>query len=471
MDRFLVSFHCMSICEIAWFVAQMVFTLWIFVTINCGIYASMIRTPATRRRSESFSGRWPNVGIIVPCYLPNEQHILMDSLERICASVYAGSLAVYVPYNTPSLLEIEKRLAATKTIGETSVVCAHVKDSMSKAENVMYALYEMMPDSVEVVVVFDADHHPELGTVERLVRVLEDADDGCVCVQGAVHVEREGPAWLRWLVHGMEWLNFNFFAPGMALVVGSAWFGGAGAAWKRNELQEFGLDSSCVTEDVDLSFRVMLSGKTVKLAPWARTHEMCPATLRIFLRQRLRWALGWEQTTVATIPRLCAARLSVFRRVRIASLLTARYFGVSSGVFAICGAVYGVARHIQERQRAIALPITLLSSISGYTTTSALVVILMVLAFNGDSLQTSARVVTCLALSPVLVTFNGVTICCGLITLLCGHLTWVPTTRAASDEVHRIPVRNMTQYSHLKMPPQTLNVYDARERGLQPCKE
>jgi len=53
------------------------------------------------------------------------------------------------------------------------------------------------------------------------------------------------------------------------------------------------------TEDIELSTRAMLSGRvTISFCPECRSGELPPATFRALYKQRLRWALGWDQVTL-----------------------------------------------------------------------------------------------------------------------------------------------------------------------------
>ena len=50
------------------------------------------------------------------------------------------------------------------------------------------------------------------------------------------------------------------------------------------------------TEDIELSTRAMLGGRVkISFCPECRSDELPPATLLALYRQRLRWALGWDQ--------------------------------------------------------------------------------------------------------------------------------------------------------------------------------
>ena len=449
-DAFIQAFHCMSVAETIWFFFQAIFTVWLILLISSSILSSVLVIPRTRRLSEDHEvKRWPRVAAVIPCYLPNEKDIIVETLDIIASTTYPGHFSMNLPYNTSHDLEIEQHLCSVTGIKQKSIKCERVEESTSKATNVMHALNKMVEDDVEVVVIFDADHHPERSTVERLVRALESNPHAC-CVQGAVLASR-GHSFLRPVVGGMEWTGWNFYAPGMRLLASSAWFGGAGAAWRRDVLQEIGLDPSRMTEDIDASVRAMLKGHKIIVAPWARIHELCPSTVGIFLRQRLRWATGWEQVTWSTAPKIISARIDIVSKLRILSILTARYFGAFSGMFTLVNFVATTTRFVYEHQQVIALPIALLSSVSGVVSASAGVTIILVVLFNGEGRDQAVNVVSFLLFAPLFFIFKLYSILHSWVVLLCCSVTWVTTTRTANGKVHRIAVEPSKRHVHMPL--------------------
>src|SRR5262249_19716665 len=62
----------------------------------------------------------------------------------------------------------------------------------------------------------------------------------------------------------------------------------------RRELLEKlgGWDEQALTEDAEMSIRVYQAGYLIKFVPYAVTWEQEPETLRVWFRQRVRWARG-----------------------------------------------------------------------------------------------------------------------------------------------------------------------------------
>ena len=121
--------------------------------------------------------KWPHISVMVPCFMPNEQHIIEETLERVCGvTQYDGIMDVIVPYNTPKPLDIEKKLQKMTSLHGRKLTCVNVEGSTSKAHNLDHALETLVDDAAEIVVIFDADHHVRADTVATLVSTLIHPD-------------------------------------------------------------------------------------------------------------------------------------------------------------------------------------------------------------------------------------------------------------------------------------------------------
>ena len=77
--------------------------------------------------------------VLVPCYLPNEQPIILETIRHIIEKIeYDFPFTLIVCYNTPKPMEFEKTLAkldGTVFPNGRSLRVLNVKGSISKAEN------------------------------------------------------------------------------------------------------------------------------------------------------------------------------------------------------------------------------------------------------------------------------------------------------------------------------------------------
>ena len=115
-----------------------------------------LRSLCHRRVTPPIPGRhYPAVSVLVPCYLPNEQGIIMGTIAHILRRVdYPAPLTLYIVYNSPTdLPAIEADLAALEPIhfeGGRRVCVLRASDSRSKAENLNLVLGMVLDEFVSV---------------------------------------------------------------------------------------------------------------------------------------------------------------------------------------------------------------------------------------------------------------------------------------------------------------------------------
>lgn len=448
LDRLVNALLSMTSPQTAMFAMQSALVLWLALTVGSSVVAALILVPRARRRSERRVDEWPNIGVIIPCYMPNEWEIIRGTIDAVGNSAYPGEMCIHVPFNgnTPDVdFELPSEANGRTVFGYS------VDGSRSKAANATQAL-SSLPEGVSIVVIFDADHHPTHDTVEQLVRVLINSPPECVCAQGAVLPVRGDASlttcWLKWLVSGMEYTGWRFYIPGVALLNGSAWFAGANAAWRRKDLEDLELSTDAVTEDIEVSIRAMLTGRHMCLAPWAVVEELCPPSFMIFVRQRLRWALGWEQ---ATFKHFCSVLKT---RKRALVLLFSRYINVAAGLFAVINLITRLLDFVNAQKSPAGLPVMLLTSTAGYTGVVALLCATLAAITDGESIYRLLQIVTFMSMAPVFVVWQIYTFVRSWATLMCCAVVWIPTTRTKNAVVHRIQMDKVTQ----KMPGRAVRV-------------
>jgi cellulose synthase/poly-beta-1,6-N-acetylglucosamine synthase-like glycosyltransferase len=105
---------------------------------------------------------------------------------------------------------------------------------------------------------------------------------------------------------------------------------GAVGAWRTEAVRKAGLFSgNTVTEDADLTVAVHRAGYRVVFQEQARSVTEAPASVRDFMRQRLRWTFGMLQTSWKH-----RGATAEGRTVGYISIVDAIWFGVFSSLFA-----------------------------------------------------------------------------------------------------------------------------------------
>lgn len=144
----------------------------------------------------------------------------------------------------------------------------------------------------EVLAVYDADNTPDKKALKYLVQTLfKDKKLGAVIgkfrcrnkdrnlLTNFINIETIA---YQWMAQAGRWKLFKLCTiPGTNFVV------------RRRVMEEMGgWDTKAITEDTEVSFRIYRMGYKIKFMPLAVTYEQEPQTLRVWFKQRNRWAKG-----------------------------------------------------------------------------------------------------------------------------------------------------------------------------------
>ncbi|HSO95685.1 MAG TPA: glycosyltransferase family 2 protein [Acidimicrobiia bacterium] len=146
----------------------------------------------------------------------------------------------------------------------------------------------------DVCVVFDADHKPRADVLRRLVRHF--ADPAVSAVQGRCIVRNSNETRLARSIAVDYYCGYLVNEYGRQSMFELPAYGGSNCAVRTSWLRAFGgWNEQTVTEDTDLTLRLVLVGRTVRFDVTAIDTEESVPTFRRFWRQRYRWARGHQQ--------------------------------------------------------------------------------------------------------------------------------------------------------------------------------
>ncbi|HEV2309332.1 MAG TPA: glycosyltransferase [Acidimicrobiia bacterium] len=146
----------------------------------------------------------------------------------------------------------------------------------------------------EVIVVFDADHKPRADVLRRLVRHFADPAVGAV--QGRCIVRNSNETRLARSIAVDYYCGYLVNEYGRQSLFELPAYGGSNCAARTSWLRAFGgWNEGTVTEDTDLTLRMVLVGRAVRFDVTAIDTEESVPTFRRFWRQRYRWARGHQQ--------------------------------------------------------------------------------------------------------------------------------------------------------------------------------
>ncbi len=146
----------------------------------------------------------------------------------------------------------------------------------------------------EVIVIFDADHIPRRNVVERLVRHFQDPRVSAV--QGRCVVRNSVQSRLARSIAIDYFSGYLVNEYGRQALFELPAYGGANCAVRTSTLRRLGgWNTESVTEDTDLTLRVVMLGERVRYDITAVDTEEGATTLGRFVKQRYRWARGHQQ--------------------------------------------------------------------------------------------------------------------------------------------------------------------------------
>lgn len=153
------------------------------------------------------------------------------------------------------------------------------------------ALNEALPLSkAEVIAVFDADAYVAPDFLRLILPVLEPEGIGAVQAQKRIYERQTGflPE-----CQASEYALDTYFQMGRDLIGGAVELRGNGQLIKRAALIDVGgWNNKAITDDLDLTMRLLISNWDVRFCPDAHVFEEAVTTIPSLIRQRRRWAEG-----------------------------------------------------------------------------------------------------------------------------------------------------------------------------------
>jgi 1,2-diacylglycerol 3-beta-glucosyltransferase len=167
----------------------------------------------------------------------------------------------------------------------------------------------------EVLAVLDADARVEPDFLERTIRAWKDADPAAASVQAQRRPDTERRGWLAGAQADEQLMDLASQC-GRWATDGTAELRGNGMFVRREALERVGgWSPAALTEDLELSTRLVAAGEHVAMAPAAVVREEAVGTLAALWRQRLRWAEGSLRRLMEHGPGLLSGPLPLGRKL------------------------------------------------------------------------------------------------------------------------------------------------------------
>lgn len=267
------------------------FMLLYHVFLMFGGYRYFVKHPKIKKEWEAEPGELPDVSILIPAH--NEEMVIRDTIESMVKLKYPKEKLEIIVINDNSS---DDTGAIVDSFAEkySFVKPLHTKPPQG-GKGKSGALNQGFKKSTgSVIIVYDADNTPEPEAVYNLVLGLNN-DEEAGAVVGKFRVLNAGQNLLTRFIN-IETLTFQWLAQAGRW----SWFKmstipGTNFAIRRSILKELGgWDEKALSEDTELSFRVYNLGYHIRFFPEAVTWEQEPESLKVWWKQRTRWARGNE---------------------------------------------------------------------------------------------------------------------------------------------------------------------------------
>lgn len=235
-------------------------------------------------------GHTPPLSVLVGCH--NEERVLDRLLGALHALQYPVGLLQLVLVDDASSDRTGEILDRFAAFDPRATVLHRPRGSVGGKSGALNAA--LLEVTGEVVVVFDADHCPRPDVLLRLARHF--ADPGTGAVQGRCQILNGQDSLISELVEIDYLAGFLVNEYGRQAVFQLPAYGGACCAVRTSSLVAVGgWNEDSVTEDTDLTLRLLLSGQRVRYDVTAVDEEEAVVTIRRYWTQRYRWARGHQK--------------------------------------------------------------------------------------------------------------------------------------------------------------------------------
>ena len=240
------------------------------------------------------TANWPQVTILVAAH--NEEKVVANILSALMSVNYPSDRMLVVPVNDRStdrtreiidsfVEQFPGRIRPFHRTGGKGGKAAALKDAMELVET-------------EAILIFDADYIPGSGLIKQLVAPFFDPEVGGVMgrvvplnvgtnlLTRLLDLERSG----GYQVDQQARMNLHLVPQ----------HGGTVAGVRLSALREIGgWNENSLTEDTDLTYRLLLNGWQTVYQNRSECYEEVPENWPVRIRQIMRWAKGHNQALAA----------------------------------------------------------------------------------------------------------------------------------------------------------------------------
>jgi cellulose synthase/poly-beta-1,6-N-acetylglucosamine synthase-like glycosyltransferase len=307
---------------------NIVFAIYFFRHLAFAVSAARWAEADLLAADVDLDGHTPSVAVLVGC--KNEELVVDGMLTALLALDYPADRLTLVVVNDGSDDGTGAVLDAWAAVEPRLQVLHRPPNAGGGKSGALNEALETI--DAEVVLVFDADHEPEPNALRRLVRHFRDPNVGAVMGRCVIRNGQESTMATTVFVDFLSGYLVNEY--GRQALFELPAYGGANCAVRMSTLRALGgWNLETVTEDTDLTLRVLLSGQRVRYDVSAIDYEEAVVTARRFWTQRYRWARGHQKCfRDYSWPMLRSPHLTVMEKTESLLFLLGYHVPVLSGI-------------------------------------------------------------------------------------------------------------------------------------------
>jgi len=236
------------------------------------------------------TAEWPPVTVLVAAH--NEEKVIANILSALMTVRYPEDKMLVIPVNDRSsdhtreivdqfVTKFPGRICPFHRASGKAGKAAALKDAMELVET-------------EIILIFDADYIPGAGLIRQLVAPFFDPEVGGV--MGRVVPLNVGTNLLTRLLDLERSGGYQVDQQARMNLRLVPQHGGTVAGVRRSALREIGgWNENTLTEDTDLTYRLLLHGWKTAYQNRSECYEEVPETWAVRIKQIMRWAKGHNQ--------------------------------------------------------------------------------------------------------------------------------------------------------------------------------
>jgi cellulose synthase/poly-beta-1,6-N-acetylglucosamine synthase-like glycosyltransferase len=242
-----------------------------------------------RKQVDRMTVPLPSISIMIPAH--NEELVIERTLKTLLASDYPHAKLEIIVLNdgsTDATREILDRLARAHPVLRP----VHIPPGEGGKGKAAVLNRGLKLTRHDLVAIYDADNQPQPSSLRYLAaQLVLHPELGAVL--GKFRTLNRKRNWLTRFIN-IEGLSFQWIVQaGRWKLLKVATLPGTNFIVRKDVLEEVGgWDEEALTEDAELSLRILEAGYRIKFVPYAVTWEQEPETLGVWFRQRTRWARG-----------------------------------------------------------------------------------------------------------------------------------------------------------------------------------